>query len=178
MTDAVLAFWQNMEQEPADELGRCQRHGGVAVRAFETVVFNAKGDAMLIETDQAAVGYRDPVGVARQIRQHSFGSGEGFLGVDDSVDIAQWCQHRLERGAIGQADVVTKETGPPGSVQFGQPFQNEPPVKAGQHSHGEEEVLATGDPPGAIGRQSTTRYDHVDMGVVRHHAKGVLSARR
>lgn len=63
VTDAVLAFWQNMDQEPADELVRLQGHGGVSAGAVYTVVLDAEGDAALIETDQAAVGQGDTVGV-------------------------------------------------------------------------------------------------------------------
>ena len=65
VADAVLASGQHVDQEPADELCRIQRHGGVATRAFKTVVFDAEGDAARIETDQTAVGNGDPVGVAR-----------------------------------------------------------------------------------------------------------------
>ena len=51
VADAVLASGQDVDQEPADELCRIQRHGGVATRAFKTVVFDAEGDALRIETD-------------------------------------------------------------------------------------------------------------------------------
>ena len=51
VTDAVLAFGQDVDQEPADKLCRIQRHGGVATRAFKTVVFDAEGDAALVHTD-------------------------------------------------------------------------------------------------------------------------------
>jgi hypothetical protein len=81
VTDAVLALWQKVDQEPADELGRRQRHGGVATRAFKTVVFDVEGNTARIETDQSAVGYCNAVGVSRQICQYCFWSGEGFLGV-------------------------------------------------------------------------------------------------
>jgi len=64
VADAVLASGQNVDQEPADKLWRRQRHGGVASRAFKTVIFDAEGDTALIETDQAAVGNGDPVCVA------------------------------------------------------------------------------------------------------------------
>ena len=35
--DAVLTPWQNVDQEPADELSRCQCHGRVSTRVFDTV---------------------------------------------------------------------------------------------------------------------------------------------
>ena len=65
VTDAVLASGEYMDQEPTDELIRGQGHGGVAACAFGAVIFDAKGDATLIEPDQATVGDRNSVGVAR-----------------------------------------------------------------------------------------------------------------
>ncbi len=65
VADAVLAFWQDVDQEPADELPGCKRHSGVSARAIEAIVFDSKGDAVRIEPDQATVGNGDPVGVAR-----------------------------------------------------------------------------------------------------------------
>jgi hypothetical protein len=37
----------------------------VAARAFNAVILDAEGDAVLIKTDQSVVGNGDPVGVAR-----------------------------------------------------------------------------------------------------------------
>ena len=109
VADAVLALWQDVDQEPADELGRRQRHGGVAACAFKTVIFDAEGNTARIETYQSAVGYCNAVGVSRQICQYCFGSGEGFLGVDDPVDFAQRLQERIECGAINEVGMVSKE---------------------------------------------------------------------
>ena len=55
VADAVLAFWQDMDQEPTDELSRFQRHGGVPTGAFDTVILDAESDATPIHTDQAAI---------------------------------------------------------------------------------------------------------------------------
>ena len=65
MSDAVLAFGQDVDQEPADELICGQGHGGAAACAFEAIVLDAEGDTARVETDQSAVGNGDPVGVAR-----------------------------------------------------------------------------------------------------------------
>ena len=55
MADAVLAFWQHMDEEPTDKLSRFQRHGGVPTGAFDTIIFDAESDATPIHTDQAAI---------------------------------------------------------------------------------------------------------------------------
>ena len=109
MSDAVLASGQHVDQEPANELSRCQRHGGVAACAFKTVIFNAEGNTARIETDQSAVGNRDTMGVSRQICQYCFGSGEGFLGVDDPVDFAQGFKKTVEVGLVDEVQTIPKE---------------------------------------------------------------------
>jgi hypothetical protein len=81
----------------------------VAARTFETVIFDAEGDTVCIETDQAAVGDGDPVRVTRQIRQHGFRSGEGFLGVDNPVDLAQWFEEGIEGNPVNEARVIAEE---------------------------------------------------------------------
>ncbi|SFD50317.1 hypothetical protein SAMN04488523_101172 [Sulfitobacter brevis] len=109
VADAVLASGEHVDQKAAGELWRCQRHGRLATRAFEAVIFDAEGDAARIETDQAAVGNGHPVRVARQIGQHGFGPGEGFFGVNDPVDLAQRLQESIECRAINEPSMFSKE---------------------------------------------------------------------
>jgi hypothetical protein len=54
VADAMLATWEHIDQEPAHELGHCQRHGGVATGAFDAVILDAKGDVISIGSDLAA----------------------------------------------------------------------------------------------------------------------------
>lgn len=79
VTDAVLASGEHMDQESTDEFICGQGHGGVAACAFEAVIFDAKGDAALIEPDQAAVGDRNSVGVARSYASTALGPAKGSL---------------------------------------------------------------------------------------------------
>ena len=55
MADAMLAFWEHMNEKPTDELTCFQRHGGVPTGAFDTVILDAESDATPIHTDQAAI---------------------------------------------------------------------------------------------------------------------------
>src|SRR5258708_37889267 len=55
MADAVEATWQDMEQEAADELVRCERHDALPLRTIAAVVFVAEGDAGFVECNQALV---------------------------------------------------------------------------------------------------------------------------
>ena len=140
----------------------------MAARAFETVIFDAEGDTALVETDQTTVGYCYPVRIARQICQHGLWSGEGLLGVDDPINLVQRFEEFVEGITVNEFCMFAEEVQFPRIMQLGQAFQNEPPVKARQHMHGQEEVLAAGDPFCAVRRQTTARHDHMDMRVVRY----------
>ena len=64
MADAVKSPRQDVQQEPADELVGGQRHGAIPLGAVATVVLEAERHAAIVEGEEAAVGDRDPVGVA------------------------------------------------------------------------------------------------------------------
>src|SRR3546814_1697242 len=76
VADAVESARQGVEQEAAEELVSRKRHDLLPSGAGLAVVLVPEGDALLIEAEEAAVRYRDPGGVARQIGQHGRGPGE------------------------------------------------------------------------------------------------------
>ena len=49
------------------------------------IVLPAKGDALLVEVQQAMIGDGHAMGVAAEIAQHRQGTTEGLLGIDDPV---------------------------------------------------------------------------------------------
>jgi hypothetical protein len=59
--------------------------------------------------DQPAVGNRDPAGVARQIGEDSFGSGEGRFGVDHPLDVAQRRRIGADCAALDPVQVIAEE---------------------------------------------------------------------
>ncbi len=88
MADAVQATGQDMDEKAPDELVGGQCHGLVANTFCGAIVFPLEGDATLITGDQAAVGDRHSMGVARQLGEPGRGSGEGAFGIDDPVAVA------------------------------------------------------------------------------------------
>src|SRR3546814_9907420 len=82
VADAVESARQGVEQEAANELVSGQRHDLLAVGAALAIIFISEGDPGLIEAEEAAVRYRNAVGVARQIGEHRPGPGERRLGID------------------------------------------------------------------------------------------------
>ena len=77
--DAMEALGQDVDQEAADELICCQRHGCVSIRPLDTIVLVPEGDAVRIGGDEPAIGDCDAVGVAGEITQDLPGSANGSL---------------------------------------------------------------------------------------------------
>src|SRR3984885_11059216 len=82
VTNAVEPAREDVKQEAADELVDAERHDLLAVRAIAAIILVAKGYAGLVEGEQPPVRDGDAMRVAREIGEHGFGSGEGWLGVD------------------------------------------------------------------------------------------------
>ena len=58
-----------------------ERHLLVSLGAFDAVILPFEGDAPVIDRDQAAVGDRHPMGVAREVAQHFGGACERAFGI-------------------------------------------------------------------------------------------------
>jgi hypothetical protein len=91
------AGWQEMHKEAADELVGREPHDLLPGAAFDPVVLVFECDAGAVASEQAAVGYGDAVGVARQMGEHRFGAAEGALAVDYPFDGARRRQILRER---------------------------------------------------------------------------------
>jgi hypothetical protein len=86
VADAMEAGRQDVQEEPAHELARIERHDLAA--AFLPVVLPEETDGIVCHGDEAAVGDGDAMGVAAEIGQHLLGAAEGRFGVDHPVDPA------------------------------------------------------------------------------------------
>ncbi len=109
MSDAVKTLRVHMEEEAADELGDVEGHGFVATGPVDAIVLAIEGDGIVLESDQAAIGDRDTVGVAREISEHRFGPGKWALGVDHPLDLAHRCQIGRKRARLGQPGMLAEE---------------------------------------------------------------------
>jgi hypothetical protein len=67
VADAMEPARQDVDQEAADELVGSQCHDLLALATLGAIVLPLEGDAVAIERDQAGVGDRDAMSVARQI---------------------------------------------------------------------------------------------------------------
>ena len=143
MADAVEAARQDVQEKAADELGGVERHGLEPVAAFDPVVFPFEGDALVVERDEPGVGDGDAVGVAREIGEHRFRSGEGPLGVDDPLGAAQRRERGVEGAFLGERGEVAEEGQAAGLVERGEAFEKEPAEETRQHAPVDGDALLT-----------------------------------
>ena len=163
-----------MDEEPADELVRLERHGFVAARAFDPVVLVAERDAGSVGRDQATVGDSDAVGVARQISQHRFGAAERALAIDVPLGLVQRSQIGCEGSRIIEVGVGAEERQASGAVGCEELVQEQSPEQAREHRCCQEKLWAARYPAFAVERDAAARHDHVHMRVMRHRrAPGV-----
>jgi hypothetical protein len=107
LTDTYEAGGQHVEQEAADELDCIEGHdlGARVIR----VVFPVKADAAVFQGAQPVVGNGDAMSVASQILEHSPGSTEGGLDVNDPFEVSGCFTQGLESGGLGQLAKLTGE---------------------------------------------------------------------
>ena len=108
------------------------------------------------------------MGVARQVGEHGLRSGEGFLGIDDPLGLAQRREEGIEGGPVCETGLRAEEGEAAAAMEPGEPLEEQASEQPRQHPHREEEGLPAGDPSLAVRRQTATRHDHVHMGVVGH----------
>ena len=109
VADAMEARWQDMDQEPPDELAHGQAHDLHAIAACDAVVLPAEGHRISVPTDQAMVGDRHPMRVSAEIGQHGLRPAEGWLGIHNPVSFAQWREMGCEGLGGGQSGQVPEE---------------------------------------------------------------------
>ena len=96
MSNAMEAGRQHVEQETPHELADVEAHDFALVITALPIVLPAETDEGLVEIEQAAVGDRDAMRIAREIGQDLLGTGEGLFGIDDPFSLAQRREVRSE----------------------------------------------------------------------------------
>ena len=113
-----------MQEEPAHELGRLERHDLAA--AFLPVILAEGADGVVGDGDEPAVGDGDAVGVAAEIGEHLFRAAEGGLAYTTSRS-AQRCAVGCGGEGLGKRSEVAEEAQPSGGEGGGEAFEKEPP---------------------------------------------------
>jgi len=114
VADAVEARRQHMHQESADEFVRVERHHlVVSLGAFEAVILPLEGNALVVERDQAAVGYGNTVGIAGEVAQNFLGSAEGMFAVNHPLAVVQRRQMPAKARPFASAACLPKNWSAP-----------------------------------------------------------------
>ena len=100
MPDALKAAGQDVQQEAPDELVNIERHALWGAAAG--VVLPSKTDAAVVESEKAAVGDGDPMGVTAQIGEHLAWPRKRALGVNYPFGAAQRCDEGSEGLGLGE----------------------------------------------------------------------------
>src|SRR5690606_39374123 len=121
MADPVEALRQHVEQEAADELVGADRHHLLPVGPAAAIILVAESDAAPVEGDQPAVRDRYPVRIARQVGEHGFGPGEGWLGIHDRTLLPDRREVAQESPSVGEPGQLAEEGETTGIAEREQP---------------------------------------------------------
>ena len=163
VADAVEVLGQDMEQEAADELFGGEGQGLEA--AVMAVVPPTEADLTVLDGEEAVVGDGDAVGVAAEVVEDLVGAGEGGLGVDDPLGLAEGLEVAGEGVGVIESGEGVAELEPAGAEGLLEQFEEEAAEQAGQDANGEEEAGAAGDPAVTVGSDAAAGDDAVQVRV-------------
>lgn len=165
VADLHEAFGQDVQSQPADELGRSDGHFLLPGSVSVVLVGERHGFVRLIDGADALIGDSDPMGVAGKIGQNLFRPGEGALGIDDPFFLSG-CPHQSFK-ASGSAErlelAVKRETSI--AVKLSQSCAKLAAEYTGQRSDGKKPVRRR-TRPRAVRPQPTAGDDAMNMVVI------------
>src|SRR5262249_47221690 len=110
-----------------------------------------------------AVGDGHPMGVAGQIGEYRCWSSQGTLGIDHPFDFAQRCKPSSESTRLSERDVLAEELQLAATMSLIEFFEEATTEQPREHPYREKEAGLAGDPALAVGRESSSGNDAMDM---------------
>jgi len=144
VADAVEAVWQDMEQKAADKLSSVQGHepGLSSV----TIVFPGEADFSIVGRLQARVGDGDAVGIAGQIGENPFWSGERAFSVYDPVPPPRFGEMAGESARVGKMREIAEKLQFGGVERCAELVDEDAAKETRQWAHRQEEAGFAGFP--------------------------------
>ena len=136
---------QHVQEEPAEELDRLQRHR-LLLPAVGVVLPAERRPGPSSRPISRLVADRHPVGVPGQVLEHLLRAAERRLGVDDPLGAGSWRRATPELGRVGQRGELAVEREPApveGGLEQGQELA---PEDAAEDPDRQEEPRPAGDP--------------------------------
>lgn len=99
IANADEALRKDVHEETADELGDLELRDfvGIVIR----IVTPTKGNGLVVECDDAAIGDGDTVSIGSEIAEDVFGAAEGWLEMDVPIRLPGLRKKKIESGPIG-----------------------------------------------------------------------------
>ena len=123
VANTMEAIRQDVEEKATNELADFQAHDLALVTTPFAVRLPAKRHVARIERKQAAVGDRNPMGIAREISQDLFGTHKGLVGIDEPFASAQRQQRVRKCSGLVEGSEIAKELQFAGGERRRQTFQ-------------------------------------------------------
>ena len=165
VADAMQSVWQDMQQEPADEL--VGGDGGRAVAGFPLPrtgrLAATEGDVLSIAGDDAAVADGNSVRVSGEIAEDLFGIAKGSFGVDDPVLAAGGHEGGVELSGIGEMGDAAMKFDFPACMGAGELLKEAAPEQAGEDLDRGQEGAASGLPLAGCDIEAGVRHDDMQM---------------
>ena len=161
VADADEAFRQDVQEEASEEFVDVERQR--ADLAPVAIVLPPKRDRVVGDGDEPVIGDGDAVRVPREVVQHVGGAAKGRLRVDHPRLTIERSEKRAKGGLRGQRLQGTRKREPSFAKRLAQAGDEFPAKDLPQHLDGEKEARARVDPPRAIGRETASGHDTVDM---------------
>lgn len=144
---AVEAVGKQVKEKAPDKLVGMKLHDLLAIMPMAPIVLPSEGDVVIIDSDDAAVGDGDTMGVPAEIGEHLVRPAERWLRIDDPFDAASAREMAGEHGGVVEMGKRVAEVQLTPSEGFSQSGQKEPPKQTRQHAHGQKEARPARDPP-------------------------------
>ena len=150
VTDADIAWRQDMKKESADKLVGLEGHRLLAVMVG--IIAPEEGDLAIAEGEDAIITDRDPMGISAEVLKDSVGALEGWFAIDDPLSMVEVPQEGFEVfGILERTEMGGKDQIPSLEAIFeeGEELAFE---QCRQDSDGKEEPFAAGYPAPAVRR--------------------------
>jgi hypothetical protein len=166
VTNAMEATRQYVAKEAAYEFGDLDSHDFAFINTVFPIVLPAEADVGLVEIEQATIGDRDAMGVAREIDQDLPGTGEGLFRIDDPFGCAQGRESGGKRLRVVETAKIGKELQLSGIECCRQTPEEQVLELTREHANGKKGSGPAGDPTLAVRRDASTGNDAMRMRMV------------
>jgi hypothetical protein len=163
VTNAMEATRQYVEKEAAYEFGDLDSHDFAFINTVFPIVLPAEADVGLVEVEQATIGDRDAMGVAREIGQDLLGTSEGLFPIDDPFGCAQGRESGGKCVRVVETDKIGKELQLTSIECCRQPPEEQVLEQAREHANRKKGSRPAGDPTLSVRRNAATRNDAVSV---------------